>query len=755
MCTLKYCKKTGKWVSLMIPFLSLILSCSKAFSQQPGEYIAKIHESKYDSTRASACITLAEIYFFIKPKLINHVDSGVFYLKQAQVFNKKQPTTKSQNAINIDFSYLDCIKNPKLDPMLRFSPTIDGCKKSGDKFNELKGWRYLQEVLRIDGEQTDSLRLMCDQHAMILSLQLKREDWAMATLKEIGEIHMNQGQFNLAETEFKHIISVGKKGGTTNLLFTYDLLGGLYTKKGEYNKGLLYALKTIDLMHHNGDSSLALNFYSRVAIIYKFLGDYPSAIEWYHKVLDKMEADHINNILFSGVNQMVTCLIAEGKSREALNLILEKRAKYKPANQNEELLLQMDFGKVYAMLGENDLAEKKFHKAEALLKNKFSFNPSFQAEANYAIGTFYLKRAEYSKARHYLINALKCYNERGHVQYVQNTHLALFKIDSAMGNLDSAIYHLQASVRLKDSIFTVAKNRQIEELQISYGTKEKEKDIKLLQNNEKLQQVKLDHERNTRNWIIAGAIMILIIAGLLYGQSTMRKRKNLIITHNNELLQKLLTEKEWLVKEVHHRVKNNLQTIISLLQSQAAYLKNDALKAIETSQNRIYTMSLIHQKLYQSEDIQTIDMAIYIPELIQYLKDSFDNSNNIDFNVKVVQVNLDASIAIPVALIINEALTNSIKYAFPGNVHGAISVSLQEEGESLKLELTDNGIGMKKKSIQENPVSLGLQLIKGLTREIHGEVNFKNDHGVKITLTFKKHALEYASLLEIGTINLA
>jgi two-component sensor histidine kinase len=270
--------------------------------------------------------------------------------------------------------------------------------------------------------------------------------------------------------------------------------------------------------------------------------------------------------------------------------------------------------------------------------------------------------------------------------------------------------------------------------------------------------------------ITIGAILVLLLfTGLLYKQYRNKQQTNQVITkkgkeivHKNEVinqknknLELLLQEKEWLIKEVHHRVKNNLQTIISLLQSQAAYLQNDALKAIETSQNRIYTMSLIHQKLYQSEDIQTIDMAIYIPELIQYLKDSFDNSNNIDFNVKVVQVNLDASIAIPVALIINEALTNSIKYAFPGGVAGGISVSLQEQGESLKLELTDNGIGMKKKSIQDNHVSLGLPLIKGLAKEIHGKVSFKNNHGVKITLVFKRHALEYANLVEIDRINLA
>lgn len=754
MYLFRHRNKIGKAKSLPIVILIVTLFCSNSFSQQSGEYIIKLRESKSDSSRARAAMTLAEIYLHLKNNLTNRLDSGEFYLKRAQVFNKKQLDVKLQNEINIDFSYLDCVRNPKLDPMLRFLPFINACKKSGDKNSEIRGWEYLEEVLRSGGVKTDSLKLMCAQHAMSLCQQLNREDWAMTYLKEMADIHMSQRRFDLAESELTHIIKIGKNAGASTLLYTYDLLGALYAQKGEYNKGLLYALKTVKIMRLTGDSSMAMTFYSRIAFIYKFLGEFSSSIEWSQKSLDNSISNNYY-LIYSNVDRIVTCLIEEGKAREALNFVLEKRAKYKPANLDEELVFQMALGRAYAALGKNDLAEKSYLRMGAMLKNKYPFLLDRQAAANYAIGNFYINRKAYSKARPYLISALNSYKEKGTVQYVQYTHLALFKVDSAMGNLNSALFHLRESVRLKDSIFTVSKNRQIEELQIAYGTEEKEKDIKLLQNNGKLEQVKLDHEQNTRTWIIAGSIMILSIAGLLYRQSAMRKKNNLIITHKNDVLQRLLTEKEWLLKEVHHRVKNNLQTVISLLQSQAAYLENDALKAIETSQNRIYTMSLIHQKLYQSEDVQTIDMAIYIPELIKYLKDSFVGSHKIDFKVKVDQINLDASIAIPLALIINEALTNSIKYAFPGDRPGVISIFLHQESESLRLELDDNGIGMDKKVINENSVSLGFQLIKGLTKEIHGDISIKIHNGVKITVLFKKHAIEYANILETDIMTLA
>ena len=202
----------------------------------------------------------------------------------------------------------------------------------------------------------------------------------------------------------------------------------------------------------------------------------------------------------------------------------------------------------------------------------------------------------------------------------------------------------------------------------------------------------------------------------------------------------MVEEKEWLLKEVHHRVKNNLHTIICLLESQAIYLENDALEAMEKSQNRIYSMSLIHQKLYQSDDIQTIDMASYIPELVQYLKDSFDTlSKQVYFNLKIDKISLTQTIAIPIALIINEAITNSIKYAFPGKSGGEILISLQDENESIKLELADNGIGMNNDITNAESVSLGLQLIKGLSKEIQGDLKIETEHGVRITIIFKKY----------------
>jgi two-component sensor histidine kinase len=220
-----------------------------------------------------------------------------------------------------------------------------------------------------------------------------------------------------------------------------------------------------------------------------------------------------------------------------------------------------------------------------------------------------------------------------------------------------------------------------------------------------------------------------------------------MITQKNAALQQLVTDKEWLLKEVHHRVKNNLHTVICLLQSQALYLEEDALKAIEISRHRIYAMSLIHQKIYQAEDIRTVDMTIYLPEFIHYLRDSFGDPDHIQFQLTIEPIKLDVSQAIPIALIVNEAVTNAIKYAFPGGRPGTIAILLQQLDGHIKLTVKDNGVGMDAVLLDMELNSLGIQLMKGLAREINGAIAFDIDRGTRISLIFSADPSRIESFL--------
>jgi len=211
----------------------------------------------------------------------------------------------------------------------------------------------------------------------------------------------------------------------------------------------------------------------------------------------------------------------------------------------------------------------------------------------------------------------------------------------------------------------------------------------------------------------------------------------------------LVTEKEWLVKEIHHRVKNNFHTVSGLLAAQAEYLKtNEAIKAMNESRNRVHAMSLIHQKLYQSENLSAINMPGYIHELTDYLRDCFNTPKSLRFNLQVEPVELNLSYCMPLGLILNEAITNAIKYAFPGNKNGIINIALKhiqghnllfsisDNGIGLPLSISDNGIGLPQNFDDVNARSMGMKLMRGLSEDIDGKFTVTGNNGTTIVVEF-------------------
>lgn len=207
------------------------------------------------------------------------------------------------------------------------------------------------------------------------------------------------------------------------------------------------------------------------------------------------------------------------------------------------------------------------------------------------------------------------------------------------------------------------------------------------------------------------------------------------------MIKKLYHEKEWMINEIHHRVKNNLQVVISLLNTQSAYLDNkDAILAIQNSQHRMHAMSLIHQKLYQSENLATIDISWYIYELVKYLSDHFDVEKKINFEIDTEKLELDVAQAVPLGLILNEAVSNAIKHAFPDGEKGIIKISLKKmHAETNELTIADNGIGLAEDFKSENSNSLGMNLMIGLTDQLGGTFDYKNTNGLTIIITFIKN----------------
>lgn len=201
-----------------------------------------------------------------------------------------------------------------------------------------------------------------------------------------------------------------------------------------------------------------------------------------------------------------------------------------------------------------------------------------------------------------------------------------------------------------------------------------------------------------------------------------------------------LEEKEVLLQEVHHRVKNNLQIISSLLNLQTRYIHDkEDLEIFRESQSRVKSMAIIHELLYQSSDFAHIDFKEYISSLVAYLFQYYSvDPQKIKFNLNVDSTMLGMETAIPCGLIVNELISNSLKYAFPNGCTGYISVSLHPHSDHYLLEIEDNGIGLPDNIEFEKTDTLGLRLVMGLINQIDGTIELKADSGTKYQINFSE-----------------
>ena len=239
---------------------------------------------------------------------------------------------------------------------------------------------------------------------------------------------------------------------------------------------------------------------------------------------------------------------------------------------------------------------------------------------------------------------------------------------------------------------------------------------------------------------LASILFAVYLLGGVFGKDLLKAHHNLY--KSKAEIEQRIDEKETLLREVHHRVKNNLQTVSSLLNLQAKNTGNEQIKdLIKGSQNRVMSMAMIHEMLYLRNNLSKIEFKPYVEELTQYLVKSIEGRDrNVTINIDIPDIRLGIDTAIPLGLLINEAVTNSLKYGFVENGIGQITISLKKEPNenTYNLGITDNGVGFSKQLDFKNTKSLGLKLIHNLARQLKGSVErIHTEKGTKYSIIFQ------------------
>ena len=494
--------------------------------------------------------------------------------------------------------------------------------------------------------------------------------------------------------------------------------GMFYQKNREYRKAIdHYALA---LPRGKAGKSYILN---RLAILYLEMNDPERAIYYAdtsltHGALENNMVTHIESTVVKGRAALLlkdtARAIAFLEESESLRKIPHYSKNYSALHDLIDIYQQINPSKVDELM--EDLTSYELVESYPLLLVQK--------------GEMYLERSDHKQAE--LLCKLGLERAIGHLayKYASRACQCLVDVYKHTGDDGARLRYLeikmdyQSKVSNENEIISKARN---------LARFEADKD-KALYKQEFEKNKEVLNERISK-YKIGGILAILLIALGLYFLREMRIR-NKRIDEQNKVINKALTEKDILLREIHHRVKNNLQLVSSMLTLQGRSIDDEvAQQAIIEGQSRVRSMALIHQDLYHKENLVGISVRDYITRLTQELYATYKiQDRNISLVMDIDLIELDIDIMIPLGLIINELLTNSLKYAFPNGRSGSLSVQLKEIDQLIHLTVEDDGIGYDISEVRGN--SFGTTLIHSLTAQLEGELISSSSDGTRTEIVF-------------------
>jgi two-component sensor histidine kinase len=471
---------------------------------------------------------------------------------------------------------------------------------------------------------------------------------------------------------------------TTALASTYNNLGAVYDRRGLYQESLEIALKAFKLYSAKGDLR-------KMAISNTNLGTAYSKLDSFEKA-----TYHFKESVKLYTN-------SEWKDQSAQPLSGLANIAYKQNNYPEAIVFA---DKALEIVSSTRGLESKF----ALLHIKTN-------------SLIKLKKYEAAKAILDQANDLVVTNDLK----IKKADMMDMWVDyyKLSGKWEKAFVASQKRQAYIDSTQNLIKDKNIEEVIQKYEAKQKEQQIALLNTEKLLTDTKL--ESTSKRYKLAGIGGLILLGFLAYVLSLNRK------------LTSAISDKNVLLKEIHHRVKNNLQVISALLTLQSSYVKDEvAVDALKRGQDRVESMALIHKNLYQHDNLKGVNAQDYIERLAEHLISSYKMENQkIDLQLSIDDIMLDVDTMIPLGLIINELISNSLKHAFSHEKNGSITIELKEKVDYLSLKVSDNGCG---ESEEPNATaSFGQSLIKSLSRRLNAEVSVASEVGYSVALRIREY----------------
>lgn len=372
-------------------------------------------------------------------------------------------------------------------------------------------------------------------------------------------------------------------------------------------------------------------------------------------------------------------------------------------------------GKTYIALNAWDSANK--YLTEAIIINKTVSDQHVKADVFNSVAELKLKTNDLKQARVYLDSAEALATGTGSGRHLGTTLELKMKLERKENNLKSALAIADRLSILNDSLFNVERYRALLGAEPRYQSEKKEREITALKETTSALQSEIEAKETFIFYFTLAMILVLIIIALaVFNIITVRKNKKRI---------------ETLLRELHHRVKNNLQILSSLLMLQSQELTDEKAKqAVKTSEGRVNAMALIHKKLYSDKENHEINFREYVTELVTYLIQTYGyTQKEMELVLDIEELNIDVDKAIPLGLIINELVSNAFKHAYDGVDNPELKIKLNRHREKeLALSISDNGKTQSQGELNRSD-SFGLKMVRLLTKELRGKLEVTHNNG--------------------------
>ncbi len=624
-------------------------------------------------------------------------DKSQDHLKTAKIYIDSSKISRKNHELNQSLIFLSIAE--------KFALELDN-----DSLHADLNYYYGRTYQRFDESM---LSVPYFQNAIMGYTNIKDTAKLAKTYNVLGTVYKNNNLYSEAVEMFNIANKLYYfKGDSIGTAIVQLNMGNVFKNTGREDLAKNHYFKALNVFIANEDVGNEINCYNNLGNVYKNQKQYDSAFFYMYKTAAlRKERNSITGLAYIYHN-LANLHIATNSLDSALYYVSMSFDLKKKLNSNLEVASSYEvFGRIYMKKNFWNLAIDNFNSALKLVPDLDKNKDFVDLPKN--IGQCYYNKGDFKNSAEHFFIYTSIIDSINSVQTQESIENQLIQ------------YELFA-----DSIET---NQLL-----------LEKELINAENENKSLSNEIDKRNLIYLVIILALIFVVLTVFLFFTRKDLNKSKKhkVVLTAQNEELKRTLIskeEKEILLKEVHHRVKNNLQIINSLIRLQSDYMNQDNFREkLKETENRVRSMALIHEKLYKSDNLSSLSVRNYIEELCINILDSYENHIKISlkFDVEECQYGIDS--LIPIGLIINEAVSNSIQHAFYDQEDGVIEVSLTSTGDKTILKLSDNGIGADLTFDELKEDSLGMELIISLTDQLDGEIELLTDKGFNYIFSFPK-----------------